>query len=119
MFKFMLEYYTFLLYNIYIRFKEISNEAKRNDIAFQRQTRRARYDTLNCTHLNDNFGKDVLHLAPFSGNIKWETVMKGLRDINYTGTLNLGIGINSLAPNELKDIGAMYALETLKEMVKL
>ncbi len=74
---------------------------------------------LHCTHINDNLGKDDLHLPPFSGNIKWESVMRALRDINYSGTLNLEIGINGQAPDALKDIGARYALETLKAMVNL
>ncbi len=74
---------------------------------------------LHCTHINDNLGKDDLHLPPFSGNIKWESVMKALRDINYSGTLNLEISINGQAPDTLKDIGARYALETLKAMVNL
>lgn len=71
---------------------------------------------LHCTHINDNLGKDDLHLPPFSGNIKWESVMKGLHDINYTGALNLEISLNFEAPNALKDAGARFALETLKNL---
>ncbi len=74
---------------------------------------------LHCTHINDNLGKEDLHLPPFAGNIKWESVMRALRDINYRGTLNLEIGLNGHAPDALKDIGARYALETLKAMVNL
>lgn len=69
---------------------------------------------LHCTHINDNLGKDDLHLAPFSGTIKWESVIKALREINYPGVLNLEIGINNEAPDILKDAGSAYALETLK-----
>ena len=74
---------------------------------------------LKCTHINDNLGKDDLHLAPFSGTVNWETVMKALREINYPGVLNLEIGINNNAPDSLKDHGAKYALETLKTLVSL
>lgn len=74
---------------------------------------------LHCTHINDNLGKDDLHLAPFSGNVKWETVMKALREINYPGVLNLEIGINNSAPDALKDAGARYALETLRNLEAL
>ena len=74
---------------------------------------------LQCTHINDNLGKDDLHLAPFSGNVKWETDMKALREINYPGVLNLEIGINNSAPDALKDAGARYALETLRNLEEL
>lgn len=74
---------------------------------------------LHCTHINDNLGKDDLHLAPFSGTVKWESVIKGLRDINYPGVLNLEIGLNNSATDNLKDAGAKYALETLKAIQAL
>lgn len=74
---------------------------------------------LHCTHINDNLGKDDLHLAPFSGTVKWESVIKGLRDINYPGVLNLEIGLNNSATDNLKDAGAKYALETLKAIESL
>ena len=71
---------------------------------------------LHCTHINDNLGKDDLHLPPFSGTIKWETLMKALRDINYPGVLNLEININNNVPEMLRDPGLAYALETLKTL---
>jgi sugar phosphate isomerase/epimerase len=74
---------------------------------------------LHCTHINDNLGKDDLHLAPFSGTVKWESVIKGLREINYPGALNLEIGLNNEATDKLKDAGAKYALETLKAIESL
>jgi len=74
---------------------------------------------LHCTHINDNLGKDDLHLPPFSGTVKWESVIKGLREINYPGALNLEIGINNSATDNLKDAGAKYALETLKAIESL
>ena len=66
---------------------------------------------LHCTHINDNLGKDDLHLPPFSGTVKWESVIKGV--------LNLEIGINNSATDNLKDAGAKYALETLKAIESL
>ena len=74
---------------------------------------------LHCTHINDNLGKDDLHLAPFSGTVKWESVIKALRDINYPGVLNLEIGLNNEATDKLKDAGAKYALETLRAIESL
>jgi len=74
---------------------------------------------LHCTHINDNLGKDDLHLPPFSGTIKWESVIKALREINYPGVLNLEIGLNNEAPDILKDAGSRYALETLRTIESL
>ena len=74
---------------------------------------------LHCTHINDNLGKDDLHLAPFSGTVKWESVIKALREINYPGVLNLEIGLNNEATDSLKDAGARYALETLRAIESL
>lgn len=74
---------------------------------------------LHCTHINDNLGKDDLHLPPFSGTIKWETLIKALRDINYPGVLNLEINLNNNAPERLRDFGAQYALETLRTLITL
>jgi sugar phosphate isomerase/epimerase len=74
---------------------------------------------LHCTHINDNLGADDLHLAPFSGTVKWESVIQALRDINYPGALNLEIGLNNSAPDCLKDAGAKYALETLRTLLTL
>lgn len=74
---------------------------------------------LHCTHINDNLGKDDLHLPPFSGTIKWESVIKALREIEYPGVLNLEIGLNNEATDKLKDAGAKYALETLRAIESL
>jgi sugar phosphate isomerase/epimerase len=71
---------------------------------------------LHCTHINDNLGTDDLHLAPFSGTVKWESVIRALREINYPGVLNLEIGLNNEATDKLKEAGAIYALETLKAL---
>ena len=74
---------------------------------------------LHCTHIDDNRGKDDLHLPPFNGTVKWESVIKALRDINYPGVLSLEIGINEHAPDSLKAAGARYAYETLKAVTEL
>lgn len=74
---------------------------------------------LHCTHINDNLGKYDLHMPPFEGTVKWESVIKALRDINYPGVLSLEIKLNNAAPNDLKDIGARYALETLRAIERL
>lgn len=74
---------------------------------------------LHCLHINDNLGKNDLHMPPFQGTVKWESVIKALREINYPGVLSLEIMLNNAAPDDLKDIGARYALETLKAIERL
>ncbi|MBQ4564213.1 MAG: sugar phosphate isomerase/epimerase [Lachnospiraceae bacterium] len=59
---------------------------------------------LHCTHINDNLGgPGDHHLIPFSGAVNWESVMKALREINYSGDLILESFINRSTPNVLKD----------------
>lgn len=59
---------------------------------------------LHCTHIDDNMGgAQDLHLMPFGGTVKWESVMKALREINYPGDLILECFINRSTPNALKD----------------
>jgi sugar phosphate isomerase/epimerase len=40
-------------------------------------------------HLHDNNGDGDFHLVPGRGNIDWKSVAEALRDISYTGVLNL------------------------------
>jgi sugar phosphate isomerase/epimerase len=40
-------------------------------------------------HLHDNNGEGDFRLIPGRGNIDWNSVAKALRDISYTGVLNL------------------------------
>jgi len=40
---------------------------------------------LKATHVDDNNGLDDEHLAPFYGNIKWESIMETLVEIGYKG----------------------------------
>ena len=41
-----------------------------------------------CTHIHDNFGDNDTHTLPYYGNVKWESVMMALADIDYRGDLN-------------------------------
>jgi len=40
-------------------------------------------------HLHDNNGDGDFHLVPGRGNIDWKSVAKALRDVSYSGVLNL------------------------------
>ena len=43
-------------------------------------------DRLKATHVHDNKGERDSHLIPFvGGDIKWESIMPALREINYSG----------------------------------
>ena len=36
----------------------------------------------------DNAGRGDDHLAPYFGNIRWENVLRALKDAGYAGTFN-------------------------------
>lgn len=40
-------------------------------------------------HLHDNDGTDDQHLLPYDGTINWESIIKKLKDANYTGPITL------------------------------
>jgi sugar phosphate isomerase/epimerase len=40
-------------------------------------------------HLHDNNGDGDFHLVPSRGNIDWKDIAEVLRDISYTGVLDL------------------------------
>lgn len=48
---------------------------------------------LGSLHLNDNYGyqKDVYdpHLLPGKGNLDWDAIVKALKEVGYSGTLNM------------------------------
>ena len=61
-------------------------------------------ERLHCTHIDDNTGSEEdLHLAPFGGTIKWESVCRAMRDIQYKNPLMLEVFVNRHVPNALKD----------------
>ena len=52
---------------------------------------------LGSVHLNDNFGVigpiyEDLHMFPGYGDLDWDAIFAALREINYTGTLNMEPG---------------------------
>ena len=44
---------------------------------------------LKALHIHDNDGKSDQHITPFFGTVNWSSLMQGLRDIRYQGTLSL------------------------------
>ena len=62
---------------------------------------------LKMVHINDNWGEDDIHTAPFLGNICWTEVAQGLKEIVFCGSLNLEVGCNRL-PDKLRETYANY-----------
>ncbi len=59
---------------------------------------------LKATHVHDNFGAWDEHLPTFFGNIKWEPLVKTLKEINYQGDFSFEVRrISSHLPGELKN----------------
>ena len=67
---------------------------------------------LVATHVHDNRGRMCydLHVPPFYGSIDWPSVMRGLRDIGYAGTLNFECERhtipNAMLPEEFRHLYA-------------
>lgn len=78
-------------------------------------------DKLEVLHLNDNFGfiqpvYEDLHLLPGHGNLPWVDIFKALKEIDYSGNLNLEpVGQLPLLPHALQ----VQQLRAAKEFVTL
>lgn len=73
---------------------------------------------LKMVHINDNFAEDDVHLAPFLGQIKWEEVMKALKDVGYAGSMNLEVGCSRL-PEPLRAPYAAYMAASGRHLIEL
>lgn len=62
---------------------------------------------LRMVHINDNFGEDDVHLAPFLGEIAWDDVLRALRKVGYSGSMNMEVNCNRL-PESLRKPYAAY-----------
>ena len=74
---------------------------------------------IKALHIDDNRGKDDLHLMPFLGNIPWEQVMHALHDSGCQADLIYEIGINSQMPDELKELSARYCYQVGEYLLSL
>lgn len=79
-------------------------------------------DYLKAMHVHDNKGEHDgliglpcdLHMMPFDGgNIKWEDVKRGVKDLNYQHLFSFELG-NHNVPLEMKKIQAKYLMEIYK-----
>lgn len=78
-------------------------------------------DYLKAMHVHDNRGEQHglkglpcdWHIMPFDGgNIKWDDVRRGVKELNYQHLFSFELGIN--APLEIKKIMAKYLLDVYK-----
>lgn len=75
-------------------------------------------DRLKVLHLNDNFGDDDIHIAPFLGSIDWKDVMSGLRAINYSGALNFEV-LSGKLPADCRLEYGKFVFETARKVYSL
>lgn len=75
-------------------------------------------DRLKVLHLNDNFGGEDIHLAPFCGTVDWADTMQGLSDIGFDGYLNFEVSTARMPGAVRKAIGA-YLVAAGKELLSL
>lgn len=73
---------------------------------------------LKMVHINDNFAEDDVHLAPFLGRIDWQQTMKALKEIGYSGSMNLEVKCNAL-PMELRESYAAYMAASGRYLIRL
>ena len=69
-------------------------------------------------HINDNFGTQDAHLAPWQGRIDWADAMQGLSAIGFDGLLNYEV-IVMHQPAAVRDESSRYVLNSAYELMKL
>lgn len=70
-------------------------------------------------HIDDNVGKDDLHMLPFEGNIPWEDVMHALYESGTQADLIYEIRTNTNMPDALRDTTARYCYEVGEYLLSL
>ena len=70
---------------------------------------------LKMLHVNDNFAEDDVHLAPFLGTVDWNGVASALREIGFTGAINLEVNCNK-RPLPTRAAYAAYMGEAAKHL---
>lgn len=73
---------------------------------------------LVATHIADNDGSGDQHLLPYEGNVKWDDVLRALREIGYKGLFNLEVGgaVHKI-PLPIRKAKIRYAFELLDYML--
>lgn len=76
---------------------------------------------LKCVHINDNMGVLDDHVVPFCGNIPWAELMPVLKEINFSGVLDLELSFTNKLPDDLKDEAVRFTRTVagkLKELIR-
>ena len=76
-------------------------------------------DRIKALHIDDNRGKDDLHILPFMGNIPWADVMHALYEGGCKADLIFEIGTCSVMPECLKDEAAHLCYLVGEQLVAL
>lgn len=59
---------------------------------------------LRALHIHDNYGtEDDRHYLPYRGNVDWQGFIKGLKEIEYQGVINLETRISIDTPEPMRD----------------
>lgn len=74
---------------------------------------------LRATHLADNFGSQDDHMPPFVGTVKWEDVMKAVKDTGFNGTLVYETKIVTTIPDDLRQSLFTYLKQVADYLIRL
>ena len=56
-----------------------------------------------CLHVHDDINRQDRHLMPFQGQIKWEKVIKGLKEIGFKGCVSLETEVSPETPEPMRE----------------
>ncbi|MDD6142253.1 MAG: hypothetical protein PUD16_01990 [bacterium] len=73
---------------------------------------------LKMLHVNDHFGTQDVHLAPWQGNIDWEDAVQGLAATGFDGLLNYELIVKH-QPAEVREHSTRYALYAARHLMTL
>lgn len=73
---------------------------------------------LRMVHLNDNYGEDDIHLAPFMGSIDWADVMQGLKAVGFGGLLNFELRVPGHTPETRRAFGE-YVYAAAQDLMRM
>ena len=73
---------------------------------------------LSLVHINDNFGEDDIHLAPYFGRLPWDDVMRTLAEIRYQGSLDMEVSCRHI-PEELWPFYGQYIAEAGRRLIRM
>lgn len=70
-------------------------------------------------HIHDNNGRSDYHWHPFTGVIDWKAFCDALREIGYTGVLNLEVARQKNLPHELREMEEAFLYRRLECLAKM